>query len=258
MRVLAMEGSYPDGFISIEEAFEAACQCSNECQTAASAVVEMVVDPEHFVESETWAKVSDKWEILNPEGRDLKRWAPGVVAAAFSPIDHHDAAKLGVWRKICEAVLSKDLPVYVEIGELPRRVDIYPDEWDEARLIPGAGIDRHDRDGRAQLLKISDFQKSFPVAFPGQSVSVAFVALMGDELFEKIRNVVRAIIQNQRALGGKKLNINEQCTATMKELRAQGVQSKFRGLKDCVREVLNEPDFKASRGPVGVRNGVAQ
>jgi hypothetical protein len=258
MRVLAMEGSYPDGFISIDEAFEEACQCSNECQTAASPVVEMVVDPEHFVQSETWAKVSDKWEVLNPEGRDLKRWTPGAAMAPFSPIDHHDAAKLGVWRKICEAVLSKALPVYVEIGEHPRRVDVYPDEWDEARFIPGAGVDRHDRDGRTQLFKVSYFQELFPVAFPEPTVSVSIVALEGDELFEKIRSVIHAINRKQGALGGKKLNIIEQRTATMRELRVQGIQSRSGGLQGKVRAVLDEPEFKASRGPVGVRNRVAQ
>jgi hypothetical protein len=77
--------------------------------------------------------------------------------------------------------------------------------------------------------------------------------LEGNELLEKIRSIARTIIRDQDALGSKKLDVNQQCTAIMSELRAQGIQSKSGGLQNKVKEALREPEFKASRGRVGLR-----
>jgi hypothetical protein len=251
-----MEDSYPDGFIPIDEALEEACQGSTECQTAGAGLVEVRVDPKNFVRSEkTWKASSNEWEVLNPEERKLG-WNPDTVVSALRPTDNYDAAELGVWRQICEAVLSKLLPVYIEGGEHPRRVDVYSDEWNDARFIPGAGVDRHDRDGRARLFKRSDFQALFPVlpmASPEWAASLPIIQLEGDQLLEKIQNIARTVIRDQDALGSKKLDVNQQCTAIMSELRARGIQSKSGGLQAKVKKVLQESEFKASRGPVGVR-----
>jgi hypothetical protein len=81
---------------------------------------------------------------------------------------------------------------------------------------------------------------------------LAITTLEGPELDEAIRGAVRAINDEAR-LAGKKLNIKEQRISTMQKLREQGIQSKAGGLQMKVEKILDEPEFKATRGPRGVR-----
>jgi hypothetical protein len=74
--------------------------------------------------------------------------------------------------------------------------------------------------------------------------------LKGEELDQTIRAAIRAINNDQ---GGKRLNIKQQQTATMRKLRQAGIASKDGGLQRKVERILGEPEFKATRGAQGVR-----
>jgi hypothetical protein len=80
----------------------------------------------------------------------------------------------------------------------------------------------------------------------------AITILEGPDLDEAIRGTIHAINDEARR-SGRKLNIKEQRISTMLKLRGQNIRSRTGGLQAKVEKILDEPEFKATRGPVGVR-----
>jgi hypothetical protein len=79
----------------------------------------------------------------------------------------------------------------------------------------------------------------------------AITTLEGPDLDEAIRGAIHAI-NDEACRSGKKLNIKEQRIFTMRRLRERGIRSRA-GHQATVEKILDEPEFKATRGPVGVR-----
>ena len=87
----------------------------------------------------------------------------------------------------------------------------------------------------------------------GSAVSAAAITtLEGFDLDDAIRGAIRAV-NNDARRAGKKLNVKEQRKLTMLKLRERGIQSKAGGLQAKVEGILDELEFKATRGPRGVR-----
>lgn len=250
-----MAFSYPPVYIPISEAFEQACftlirfLLPHEACTGVNRRESSAGAPERAFPIE----ISGLANVL-------------VNTMADAAYVRYDSMSWEVEKRMREAILAGDLPVYVKRADLLPVTDkdesncellqIAPQEWEWREVYgvntgdgsppgPLGGFSDVDDYGRLRLRR-GDFNNWLQ----GPS---SIRTLSGHELSEAIRTCMKEAIAEKNAIGSKAPNGKEQVQATMSVLRARGIKAKDGGLKRHVQQIADEPEFVVFRRPIGVR-----